>query len=168
MTEINYHRITDWNGSLHGMGKHTSFEAGFSTSGDALFFHGRIIDSNGVEVVRSSDLREFSLDRYQNWNPTVELEDLIEAIDLQTIQTEPAYFQTPMLEITLEIKGPIANPEVFGTTIYMTGKFIFFGSYEWQDSANICFRMLCKKDNLLEFAIGLQSDLSMLLSNKGV
>ncbi|MBW4623783.1 MAG: hypothetical protein KME17_31030 [Cyanosarcina radialis HA8281-LM2] len=168
MSEINYHRITDWNGSIHSLDNHTNFEAGFSTSENALFLHGRIIDSNGIEVARSGDLREFLLQSCQNWNPTVELENMIEAIELQTIETEPVYFQAPMAGMTLEIKGPIANPKVFGTTIYMTGKFIFLGSYEWQDSGSICFRMLCKKDNLLEFARGLQSDLSMLLSNKGV
>lgn len=168
MSETNYRRITDWNHSIHGWGKHTSFEAGFSISEQALFFRGRIIDSNGVEVVCSSDLREFGVEKYQNWNPTADLEYLINAIELQTVESEPAYLQTPMLEMTLEIKGPVASPKVFATTVHMATKFILLGSYEWQDSGCISVSMLCEKQALLEFTRGLQTDLLTLLNKSAV
>jgi len=96
--------------------------------------------------------------------PTTELEDLINAIELQTVASEPAYLQTPMLEMTLEIKEPVANPEVFATTVHMATKFILLGSYEWQDSGSISVSMLCEKQALLEFTRGLQTDLSTLLN----
>jgi len=69
MSEANYRRIIDWNHSIYGQGQQTSFEAGFSIFEQALFLHGKVIDSNGVEVARSSDLREFGADLYQSWNP---------------------------------------------------------------------------------------------------
>jgi hypothetical protein len=165
MSTINYHRIVDWNNSIHGLDKHTSFEAGFFMSEEkALFLQGRIVDSNGVEVFRSSDLRELVLERYQSWNPTTDLEDFINAIALETVQSEPVYFQTPTLDMTIEVYGPVGSPDVFATTITMTQKFIILGSYEWRDSSHINIRMLCKKEGLLAFGKGLQRDLSTLLA----
>ncbi|MCU0535109.1 MAG: hypothetical protein MUD14_14575 [Hydrococcus sp. Prado102] len=44
MNEIAYHRIVDWNLSIDGLEKQTSFEAGFHLSEEkALLLCGRII-----------------------------------------------------------------------------------------------------------------------------
>ncbi|MBC6473986.1 MAG: hypothetical protein GDA48_15225 [Hormoscilla sp. GM102CHS1] len=59
MSEIKFHRIVDWNNSMYGLDKHASFEAGFSMSEEGgLFLQGRVIDSEGVEIFRSIDLKE--------------------------------------------------------------------------------------------------------------
>lgn len=175
MNEIKFHRITDWNGSVYGLvvdglNKYTSFEAGFSISEEkALFLHWRAIDSNGGEIFRNTDMRAFvlrcnKLERYQEWNPEADLEAFINAIDLQIVEEEPVYFQAPFLELTIEVKGPIANPQVFGTTISMAMGITILDRYEWQDSAYISIGMLCRKENLLEFARGLKADLLELRS----
>lgn len=166
MSEINYRRITDWNCSIYGKDKHTSFEAGFSISEKVLCLHGKIIDSNGVEVACSGDLRELGLDIHKNWNPTADLEAIINALALQTTEIESLYLQNPLAEMTLEIKIPIS--EIVKITITMSNKFRLLGSYEWQDSSSISVSMFCKRAALLEFTRGLQSDLLMLLSHKTV
>jgi hypothetical protein len=165
MSETTWHRIVDWNRSIHGLEKQTSFEAGFYLSEEkALFLYGRIVDSNGLEIFRSGDVRDLLLECYQTWNPTEELKSFIDAIDLQTVEIEPAYFQTPSCEMTFEVKGPIANPKVFGTTIHMGTRFMILGNYEWRDSGHISISMLCEKESLLRFLRSLQDDLSRLLS----
>jgi len=130
---------------MDGFDKHTSFEAGFSMSEEGgLFLQGRVIDSEGVEIFRSRDLREPVIDLYQNWNPEDDLEAFINAIELQNIEVEPVDLQTPLLGMSIEVKGPIANPEVFGTTITMT-MFVVLSRYEWRsERADICIDALQK------------------------
>ena len=170
MNEIKFHRITDWNVSVYESDKHTSFEAGFFMSEEkALFLHWRAIDSNGVEIFRNADMRAFvlerhQLERYQAWNPEGNLEEFINAIDLQNIEEESEYFETPFGELMIEVKGPVANPQAFGTTIYMRMGMVILDRYEWQDSGQIGIWMLCHKENLLEFARGLKADLLGLRS----
>lgn len=166
MSEINYRRITDWNCSIYGQDKHTSFEAGFSIAEKVLCLHGRIIDSNGVEVACSGDLRELGLDVHKNWNPMADLEAIINVLALQTTEIEPLYLQNPLGEMTFEIKSPISD--IFLTRITMSNNFRLLESYEWQDSSSISVTMFFKRAALLEFTRGLQSDLLMLLSHEAV
>lgn len=164
MSDINFHRITDCNGSMHGLDKHTRFEAGFYMSEEGgLFLQGRVIDSEGVEIFRNGDMREIGIDRYQNWNPEDNLEEFINAIELENIQVEPVYLQTPFFEMNIEVQGSSANPEEFGITITMI-TFVVLSSYKWRDSGHLSVWMLCKRDNLLAFARGLQRDLRELRS----
>jgi len=164
MSDIKFHRITDCNGSMHGLDLHTSFEAGFSMSEEGgLFLQGRVIDSEGVEIFRSSDLRERAIDRYQNWNPEDDLEDFINAIELGNDRVEPVYFQTPLIIMTIEVQGSSAHPEELGITITMI-TFVVLSSYKWRDSGHLRVWMLCQRDNLLAFARGLQGDLRELRS----
>lgn len=160
MSEYKFHRITDWNHDIYGLKKHTSFEAAFSIADDgALCLRGKVIDSDSREIFCSSDIREIALDKYQAWDPKDSLAEFIEAIELETTDVEPAYFQTPLLEMSLEVKGPIANPQVLATTITMSLNFRILGLYQWKDSGHIHIAMLCHKDHLLAFAKGLQADL---------
>ena len=167
MNEITYRRITDWNNSLYGLDLHTSFEAGFQISEDkALIFSGRIIDSHGREIFRSrdlSDLDEEVLQRYHKWNPSEELQELIDAIASQNIKDEPVWFVAPTHEITLEIKGPVVSQETFGVIVSMS-KFMVLGEYHWKDSGCITISLLCKKEELLQFFQDLKKDLSHLLN----
>jgi hypothetical protein len=161
--EIQFYRLTDWNHSLHGSQNHTNFEAGFFLDKDGgLYLHGRVLDSNEKELFGSNGIRDLTSGVYQDWDPRNALSEFIEAIELQTIEVEATYFQTPFLEMTLEVKGPVANPKVFATTISMSLKFSILGQYKWQDSGHISIGMLCHKDHLLSFAKGLQSDLLAL------
>lgn len=43
MSDIKFHRITDCNGSIDGLSKHTSFEAGFSMSEDCKGISGNYV-----------------------------------------------------------------------------------------------------------------------------
>jgi hypothetical protein len=160
MSEIQFYRISDWNQSVYDLQKHTNFEAGFfMDKGSRLFLRGRVLDSNEKEIFSSGDISDLVSERYQTWDPSTDLSEFIEAIELQTVEVEPTYFQTPFLEITFEVKGPVASPKVFATTISMSSKFSILGQYEWRDSGHISISMLCHKDNLLAFAKGLQSSL---------
>ena len=160
MSEHKFHRITDRNYDIYGLKKHTSFEAAFSIADDgALCLRGKVIDSENREIFCSNDIRDIALEKYQCWDPHDSLAEFIETIELETTNVEPAYFQTPLLEMSLEVKGPIASPQVFATTVTMSLNFSVLGSYQWKDSGHIHITMLCHKDNLLAFAKGLQSDL---------
>lgn len=160
MIKQKVHRITDWNQDIYGLEKQTSFEAAFSIANDgALCLQGKIINADNREIFCSSDIRELMPDKYQVWDPKDDLAEFIEAIELETIDVEPTYFQTPCLELSLEVKGPIANPKVFGITITMSLNFSILGMYEWKDTGNIHITILCQKDHLLEFAKGLKADL---------
>jgi hypothetical protein len=163
MSKIQFHRIADWNHSVYGLQNQTNFEAGFFLEKDrGLYLQGRVLDSNEKEIFSSGDLRDLGSDKYQIWDPRIDLSKFIEAIELQTVEVEPTYFQTPFLEMTLEVKGPVAHRQVFATTISMSSKFTVLGQYEWRDSGHISISMLCHKDPLLAFARGLQSDLLAL------
>jgi hypothetical protein len=162
MNEVIYRRITDWNHSIYGENQ-TSFEAGFYVSREnAIYFHGRIIDSHGLEIAHSDNSMEFGQTDYERWNPDENLESIINAIDLQTVETEPEYFYTPACEISIEVGAPVASPKVLRTTIHMGTRFKLLGNYEWQDSGHISFAILCKKEHLLEFFRALQNDFSRL------
>ena len=163
--ERRWHRITDWNNSPYGLQKHTSFEAAFELrDASFLYLRGKITDADGKELFRSGDISDLVTDEYQSWNPRNNLEQFIEAITQQTVETEPAYLQTPYMGMTIEVKGPVANPKVFATTISMSLNFRILDSYQWQDSSSISVSMLCHKDQLLLFARGLQTDLERLIN----
>jgi hypothetical protein len=165
--EIQFYRITDWNHSLYDTKNHTIFEAGFFLDTDGeLNLRGRVLDSNEKELFSSSDIRDLAPGLYQDWDPRNSLSEFIEAIESQTVKVEPTYFQTPLLEMTFEVKGPVANPKIFATTISMSLKFSILGQYEWRDSGHISIAMLCHKDHLLAFAKGLQSDLLALFARQ--
>jgi hypothetical protein len=163
MSEIQFHRITDWNHSVYDLQNQTNFEAGFFLDKDGgLYLRGRVLDSNEKEIFSSGDARDLVSEKYQTWDPRIDLSEFIEAIELQTVEVEPTYFQTPLLEMTFEVKGPVASPKVFATTISMSLKFSILGQYEWRDSGHVSISMLCHKDHLLAFSKGLQSNLLAL------
>ncbi len=164
-TEIKWHCITDWNNSVYGLQKHTSFEATFELR-DASFLYllGKITDSEGKELFRSGDISDLVTEEYQFWDPRNNLEQFIEAIAQQTVETEPAYLQTPYMGMSIEVKGPVANPKVFATTISMSLNFRILNLYQWQDSGHISISMLCHRDQLLLFARGLETDLQHLMN----
>ena len=160
MRDYSFRRITDWNHSIHCLKKHTSFEAAFSLDDDgAIYLRGKVIDSDNREIFCSNDIREMALGAYQDWEPEHSLAEFIEAIESETVDVETAYFKTPLSEMSLEVKGPIANPQVFGITITMALNFSVLELYQWKDSGSIRIAMLCHKDHLLTFAKGLQADL---------
>ncbi len=161
MSEIQFHRITDWNHSIHGEKKHTHFEAAFCLDHNGvLFLRGRVLDSHEKEIFSIGDVRELFPDSYQSWDPRAELVEFIEAIELQTVEVDPTSFETPLLEMRFEVRGPVAaHPKVFATTISMSSKLSILGQYEWLDSGYVSIFMLCHKDHLLAFAKSLKDDL---------
>lgn len=163
MSQPKFHRITDRNHSIYGLQKHTSFEAAFSVASDgSLCLCGRVLDSEHREIFCSSDIRDITLEKYQDWNPAKDLADFIEAIELETISIETTYFQTPYLEMSFEVKGPIAGPDILAMSITMSLNFRILESYQWQDSGHIHIAMLCHRKDLLAFAKGLQADVVTL------
>lgn len=176
MAQIRYHRITDWNGPLDGSDRRVSFEAGFNLSPEqALTIHGRVIDSAGLTVLSSMNPLESgpeigldAISLYRRWHPEEALAGLVQAVESQSIEGEAAYFGTPLCELTLEVRGPIAHRSVFGLFASMAGSFTLPGGYRWASSGHISVGLLCEAERLLAFLKGLQQDLAGLRGQRPI
>jgi hypothetical protein len=155
-------RITDCNESLYDLNKHLSFEANFYIDKyAALVFSGRVIDSQDVVILKNGDLREYSepiLKTYQQWNPIDKFQEFKNDFETQDVSSESIYFAGLMHEVVLEIKGPIADPEVYGVIVHMS-KFILMDAYYPKDTGTISVSLLCKKQDISQMLEDLQSDL---------
>jgi hypothetical protein len=156
------HRITDCNGSLHDPNKHLSIQTGFSVNENAaLIFTAQVIDSQGVVLLRNSNLVEYSeeiLKRYQNWNPIDEFQHFKNDFETQDISSESIAFMGLMVEVSIEIKGPIGFPEVYGVVVHMS-EFILMESYYTKDTGTFSVSLLCKKQDICQMLDDLHSNL---------
>ncbi|WP_019502954.1 hypothetical protein [Pseudanabaena sp. PCC 6802] len=163
------HRIADCNRSLYAPDKHLSFEASFYVAEDtSLIFLVKIIDSQDTIVLRNGDLREYSestLKIYQNWNPIDDFQQFCSDFETQDISTDAIVFFGPMAEVSLEIEGPIADPQVYGVIVNMP-EFILMDNYQPKDTGAISVSLLCKKQDISQMLADLYSNLQDCIAQR--
>src|SRR5882724_8058346 len=160
MIEMKYHRITDWNSTFDGTlesieKRRMSFEAAFDlVPPKSIAIRGRLVDSNGVVVLRSMDTaNSLSLpaEIYQKWDPSEDLAKIVRAVELDSEEGLPAYFASPVCELNIEIRPTVPGHNVFGVFITMSGKVSVLENYTWLDSGYIGAGLLCEGESLLNF-----------------
>jgi hypothetical protein len=163
------YRITDCNASLYALNKHLSFDASFYIDEDtSLIFLAKIVDSQDVVILKNGDLREYSestLEIYQNWNPLAEFQQFCNDFETQDISSDTIGFLGPMAEVSLEIEGPIADPQVYGVIIHMS-EFILMNTYQPRDTGSISVSLLCKKQDISQMLAHLYSDLQDCITQR--
>jgi hypothetical protein len=112
-------------------------------------------------ILKNGDLREYSesiLEIYQTWNPLAEFQQFCNDFETQDISSDAIGFLGPMAEVSLEIEGPIADPQVYGVIIHMS-EFILMDTYQPRNTGTISISLLCKKQDISQMLTNLYSEL---------